>query len=393
MKNFFFICLITIPLLFVGGCKKIVNDETQGLEPGVPETAAVPLGEVAKLIACLPLGSDQVREVADAVESSSGNGYDEEYRMNELFATPGSGVGELPTKAASRSYLNPIRDMIAEEVARRFATRSDESGMSPGADDYLATLAASDIQIYWPYSERWDGKTMPVISFHPGGSSEVNVGYTLDGEEVLVDEALASERPVWIINRNEDAGYETLETLRRDHPEWTEGGTITIKAPATRASDIKTLVLTSFKANRNYDSWFSGGSEFFIKTGSVKNFTASTEAELRLYKPSITDFMIVVKRSQIGETLPFGAVLVSEWTWQLDQIALMIVEDDGGTITSWKCSAVVKYNSKSYGFELEIPLYSRDDIVWRGQLSRKYIEKYSGATSPLGDVELVLELI
>ena len=70
-----------------------------------------------------------------------------------------------------------------------------------------------------------------------------------------------------------------------------------------------------------------------------------------------------------------------------------MVEDDGGSQTSWKCSAMVKYNSKSYGFDLQIPLNSRDDIVWRGQLSRRYIEKYNGLVSHFGDVDLVLALI
>ena len=125
----------------------------------------------------------------------------------------------------------------------------------------------------------------------------------------------------------------------------------------------------------------------------MENFVASTEAELRLYQPSITDFMIVVRRDQVGQELPFNAVLVSEWTNQLSNCAFMLIEDDGGTRTKWACSATVKYNSKSYGFELEIPLNSRDDIVWRGALSRSYIEKYSGTVGSFGDVDLVLELI
>ena len=120
---------------------------------------------------------------------------------------------------------------------------------------------------------------------------------------------------------------------------------------------------------------------------------ASTEAEMRLYDPSITDFMIVVRRKQVGKELPFNAILVSEWSDQLSSCALMMVEDDGGTRTTWKCSAMVKIESKSYGFELEIPLYSRDDIVWRGSLTRNYIERNSGKSVRFGDVDLVLELI
>ena len=130
-----------------------------------------------------------------------------------------------------------------------------------------------------------------------------------------------------------------------------------------------------------------------MKCGAIEDFNASTEAELRLYTPSITDFLIVVRRKDVGKELTFNAVLVSEWTGMLDNCAFMMVEDDGGTQTSWKCSAMVKYNSRSYGFEIEIPLRSRDDIIWRGALTRSYIEKYNGVTGHFGDVDLVLELI
>ena len=51
------------------------------------------------------------------------------------------------------------------------------------------------------------------------------------------------------------------------------------------------------------------------------------------------------------------------------------------------------YNSRSYGFEIEIPLRARDDIIWRGALTRTYIERNNGVTGHFGDVELVLELI
>ena len=221
-------------------------------------------------------------------------------------------------------------------------------------------------------------------------------------EEVVVDEETARERPVWVINRNRDAEYQTLEMRRREDPDWGQGGgSILVRPKAGSASaptraggeDFKTLVLRSFKANRQFDTWFCGGSEVWVKCGAVEDFCATTEAELRLYEPSITDFLIVVRRKQVGKVLDFNAVLVSEWTGMLDNCAFMMTEDDGGTMTTWKCSAVVKYNSRSYGFEIEIPLRARDDIIWRGALTRTYIERNNGVTGHFGDVELVLELI
>ena len=252
---------------------------------------------------------------------------------------------------------------------------------------------------------------MPIITFDPEDGSDVNIGYRLidngDGfrqvEEVIVDEAMAEEYPVWVVNRNSDAGYSSLEMLRREDPNWGEGGGDIIVNPkgvaGTRTvegragAQFKTLILKDFTMKRNYDSWFAGASEFFVKVGSVEDFTASTEAELRLYSPSVTDFMIVVKRSQIGQPLPFNAVLVTEWSDQMTHCAFMITEDDGGTITTWDCTALVRVASKSYGVEIKIPFNSRDDVVWRGQLASSWLEKNSNQVAHFGDVDLTFELV
>ena len=352
------------------------------------------LDEVARLLAAVPVGASQVAEVRDAVSSSTGNGYDEEYPMRLVFEAPGTGVGSEPATRAE-AYPEPLRDLLAAEIRRQYGTRARD------AEAFLDALSESDVQIYWPFSEAFEGNETPIITFDPGGQETKNVGWIRqeDGtvEEVIVDEDLAQEHPVWVINRNRDAEYRSLEMLRREDPEWGQGGSILVRprASATRAEDrdFKTLVLRSFQANRQFDTWFAGGSEVWVKCGAVEDFYATTEAELRLYSPSITDFLIVVRRKQVGEVLDFNAVLVSEWTGMLDNCAFMMVEDDGGTMTTWKCSAMVKYNSRSYGFEIEIPLRARDDIIWRGALTRTYIERNNGLTGHFGDVDLVLELI
>ena len=369
------------------GCEKI---ETVGGPSTASEEAPsyVALEDVAKIFAGLPIGVEQMGEVHDAALSSAANGYDEEYRMLDLFASPGAGVGDGPSKAAG-GYARPLRDLLMEAVRTKAGAE--------GGKEWLDSLSVSDVQIYWPFSESWDGHSLPVVTFDPGDFATSNVGYALkaDGsvEKVLVDEAMARERPVWVVNRNTDADYKSLELRRREDPSWGSGGGDILVRTKTADDSFKSLILRSFTAKRQYDNWFAGASEFFVKLGSVEDFTASTEAELRLYQPSVTDFMIVVRRGQVGKEIPFNAVLVSEWTEQLESCAFMVIEDDGGTVTTWKCAAVVKYSSRSYGFEIEIPVNSRDDIVWRGALSRRYIERYSGTVGHFGDVDLVLELI
>ena len=379
--------LALVPALWAG-CNKL--DSADAETPVPEETAAfVSLPEVARLLSAVSLEAEHLEEVHRAALVSAGNGYDEEYRMKDLFAAPGTGVGEEVSTKVADTWRHPLRDALREAFLSTKA--SDGEGSA-----WLDSLALSDVQIYWPGSDDWDGSTLPVITYDPGEGATRNEGFAVqpDGtvKKVMVDEQMVLERPVWVINRNSDAEYKSLELLRREDPSWgSGGGDILVKSGED--TELKSLVLRSLKARRQFDSWFAGASEFFVKIGAIENFVASTEAELRLYDPTITDFMIVVRRKQMGEEVPFNAVLVSEWSRQLTSCALMIIEDDGGTRNTWKCSAVVKVESKSYGVELELPLYSRDDIVWRGSLSRRYLEKYSGMARQYGDVDLVMELM
>lgn len=356
-------------------------------QPVLVESSVNPyytLKDVAKLLATVPLGTEQMTEVHDAAAASVANGYDEEYLMRDIFACPGAGVGDGPGTRASKVYTTPLRDLLRQAA---LATKAGDD-----AEALLDSLAVSDIQIYWPYSENWDGKTLPIVTYDPGNADDTfNVGWLSSGEQVLVDEELATERPVWVVSNNSDAGYTSLEMLRRQDPTWGEGGGNIVIKP--RAAEMKTLVLRSFTSHRQFDNWFAGASEFFVKAGSVKSMVFASDDSLLEYRPEVTDFMIVVRRKQVDKELPFNAVIASEWVKSLTGIGFMIIEDDGGTITNWKCEAVGKYNSKSYGVEISIPVNSRDDIVWRGSLTRSYIEKFSGKPAGFGEVELVLELI
>ena len=212
-------------------------------------------------------------------------------------------------------------------------------------------------------------------------------------DSVIVTEQVARERPVWVINRNDDAAFTPFELFEENT------GTKASKDKDKGQGDSKEYILSirDFKMLRNYDSWFGGASEFFIKTGAVDGFKATKDEDLKNYSPSLTDLMVVIKRSQLNRKVPFNALLLTNFTEQMEKIAFMVIEDDGGTTTNWKCSAVVKCNSKQYGFELNIPYKDKDDIVWRGQLTRNYFDdvfaKGGGTlTGRFGDVEITFAL-
>ncbi|MBR0110403.1 MAG: hypothetical protein IJM05_07395 [Bacteroidales bacterium] len=337
------------------------------------DSSGFDLSSLARMFAALPIGLDQMEEVKDAASASIGNGYDEEYTMKQLIEAPGCGVGDNPTKAGN--YTRPLRDMIAEYLA------TETKAGAKDVEEYLNALSQSDLQLYWPYSEDWDGEELPIITFDPGYGSDYNYGYKLGRDSngfsvvdsVYVDEQIAREHPVWVINTNDDAGFTPLDL-------YTEA------AQSSTKSGPRKLFLRSFTMLRHYDSWFRGGSEFFVKCGAVNGFHATTEAEMRLYYPSVTDFMVVVKRKQLGEEVPYNGIIMTDFTNQLENLAFLITEDDGGTQTSWKCSATVKVKSKSYGFECDIPYNEKDDIVWRGQLSASFFQEADYVSGRFGDV-------
>ncbi|MBP5218011.1 MAG: hypothetical protein J6Z47_03575 [Bacteroidales bacterium] len=347
----------------------------------VPEAQLVSVTpeSVAEMLSKLPVSLAQVREVRNAVGRSSANGYDEEYPFSNLILSPGSGVGDDRLRTRAEEYSQPLRDLISL-YSDLPETRS--SG-------FLEALSASGLQIYWPYSEDWDGVTLPVITYCSDGQGEKATAFkrerlpegTWTVTEITVDEGYARTHPVWVVNVNEDSGYLT--------PQLAEKMGLVPGEDATRASaDFKTLRLKTFKAHRNYDNWLQGGSEFFVKCGSLKAFTADVVSDLRLYSPQITDMMINVKRKQVGENLTFNTILASEWSPQLEECAFLMIEDDGGKRTTWKAEGSVKIKSKAYGFDVEFPLNKNDDIVWRGKLSQNYFTRYSGEAGRFGDVSL-----
>ena len=385
------------------------------VEPQSPESG-FSLEEFAGILSALPMDRSHLGEVFDAVCASSENGYDEEYMLADLVGSPGAGVGDgvFRSKAAPR-YDRPLRDLLSDYFEANPSAVPTKAG-DPEA--CLRMLMESDMQIYWPYSEDWDGETFPIITFDPGDGSEYNYGYqavrgedgSVEIQSVYVDEQVAMSRPVWVINNNDDSHLVPVQSAFLDSaaalgadassPEMQALTPVVRTATADAAASVQgsdgdvpgeRLYIRSLKMLRNYDSWFGGASEFVIKCGAVDGFRATSEEDLSKYRPSVTDCVVVVKRRQLGMSVPLGILLLTDYTPQMENIAFLVTEDDGGKVENWKCEATVKWQSKSYGFTLNIPYRDRDDIVWRGQLSRSFFERGSIVTDRFGDVEITFE--
>ena len=237
-------------------CEIVDNDLDKNAKDS-EDVSEIQLKDVASVLVDVPLQNSHLVEVYEAVKSSTENGYDEEYTLKNLFENPGAGVGGTATKAKLET---PLKDLIAQHLKEGGLTKVT-GAMDP--ETFMQILTSSDIQIYWPYSDRWDGKTLPIITFDPENGEESNVGYELleneDGSrsvrELTVDEEMAKQRPVWVVNRNSDAGFTPLTVVSDS------------SAPRTKGDfSGRSLILKEILANRNYDNWFAGASEFFVLT-------------------------------------------------------------------------------------------------------------------------------
>ena len=341
------------------------------------------------------IDSEVLDEVHSAVTESYECGYDEEYLFSNVVNCPGRGTGFRSVKAEGGYGEGALFRSLVSTLDGRTGFPGVHVKSAGTGKAFLDSLASSDIQIYWPYSENWDGASLPVVTFDHGLDKDWNYGFILrkdaSGEKVvsrvLVDEAYAKEHPVWVVNLNKDRSYVPLKPSRYVPKD--DGGNLQTKTGET----IYSLMLRSFTALKNYDCWLAGASEYFIKVGAVENFTASTEAEMELFSPTITDFYIVVRRGEVGEPKEVNTIMVSDWTLQMSSIAFMIIEDDGGKQTSWDTEIIVKVNSKSYGITMSIPLNTKDDIVWRGSLSSRYLFATDASHSKFNDVLLDIEIV
>ena len=244
---------------------------------------------------------------------------------------------------------------------------------------------------------------MPLVTFDPGYGASDNYAWEIAWEDgsykamrqVYVDEAVAASRPVWVINSNDDSGFTPLELFSRagiSPKNSPKKGLFDWDDDPDPETPRRNLFIKDFTMLRNYDSWFAGASEFFIQTGSVTADYGESEVNPGSFNPEITQLMIVVKRRQVGQKIPYEAMLLSNFPDELSEIALLITESDGGTRTTWKASAKVMIKSKSYGVDMEFPLYSNDDMVWRGPLSMDYLRKLGSDEGRFGDVRITFKV-
>ena len=198
---------ITVLSLGLYACSS--SDEPMALQSS-PQTSDNNVSEdsenIARLMASIPLNKGIMNEVFSATQNGLENGIEESYYFADMLS-------ESSAKSASRVSSTSQESILGREL--RSLLNKSRSGNQVDID----LLQNGDYQIYWPYSEDWDGKTQPIITFVPKDENQLwNYGYrqTDDGiETIIVDEEFMESNPVWIINKA-DLSYDELPNFNNN---------------------------------------------------------------------------------------------------------------------------------------------------------------------------------
>ena len=153
MKRTIFYALIASLSLCLFACSN--TDEpmtTQSTSDGSDKIVYDDSKAIADLMTSIPLTEEIVNEVFSAVTNGIENGIEESYYFADVLSES--------AKSATRSTNSESK--LGAEIRRILNTTPSNSNI----DNDI--LEFGDYQIYWPYSEDWDGKTKPVITFCSG---------------------------------------------------------------------------------------------------------------------------------------------------------------------------------------------------------------------------------
>ncbi|MDE5585068.1 MAG: hypothetical protein K2I92_01865 [Muribaculaceae bacterium] len=329
----------------------------------------------------------EAKRIHMAVKRSLSMGLDEIYYLKEY--------------ASLSPSSNKVFQEEPSEVSRKFRLDFQKSNLEYNSENSTQTTQQAvnlfnheRLEIYWPYSDNWDGVTTPVVAYAPKSLSALHtIGYiyTKMGvpTQVRVDEAYCQQHPVWLITESETP-YSLLPNFAKGETVSSDGiyyspcsgssFSPTVPIDSIRMTDITTIItlrLGTVRSEKNHDSWIAGGSEYLFSFASLDNANLRNEADTVNCSRTICKTKISFTRKEIDKktTKELKSVVVSDWQKNLDNIAMTLVEEDpgGSKKEPYEAKLTVTYKGQTYGFDISIPRTNLDDHLAERIYSRRFI--------------------
>lgn len=385
MKNFRSIILAMLCIAFAS-CEK---QQDNVLDNKIQTEKTSTEYEYSKVIRKMNLTPDMCKEIHNYVNQSIAFGLDEEVRFIEVLNT------NETSKVLTRTNDEP------SSFSESFMLATAKTRSNANSENFI-DLENSEVQIYWPYSEYWDGVTPPTITYAPEDiNQDWNYGYITrtneDGstyeEQVIVNDAYALENPVWIINSNETP-YNELPCFTNgensknsimfangnpqenteESKENTSFVSVTPHLPYP-TNCVYSVYLESLSCTKQYDNIFRGGPEFIIQLGQSDDYVID-EHNLTSLNMAVSLVRVNLTRSEVNVGAPkyVYAIINSDWLPEENDAAFMIHEKDPyGKQTNWVASLSITWEGKVYGASVSIPYGTKDTMIYKNRYTRDFI--------------------
>lgn len=359
MKNKLQILVCFVMLAFTYSCKEeVATIEKQTYTKDEIELVSK-LKETSLTLCNIVNSPEVVTEVNSIVKINIDYGRDEEARFRDLIGAEKSVFFDETTKQKSPALNRVLRSKVASIY------------------EYLVN---NDIQIYWPYSENWDGISTPLITYAPFDENQTTVyAYKANAngliDSVLIDENYAKNNPVWIINQNETS-YKELPAFSKK--QYVKNGVLFLspKANSKRVkyaaptalndpNSIYNISLGKVKATEQWDTWMAGGSEFrFRMVGAIPSGTTGVISDY-----SVGVIAVEFTRKEIGKkvTKDINSLINIDWAPDETFNGFAVWEEDGGPSTQ-KVEFNVGYKDIKVGATFNIG--NVDDLIYQIGLER-----------------------
>ena len=147
--NVFKLCVAAVFCFMVASCSN-EDLENVSVPDGMPRTKSVEntveLSTVAQLLASIEIDQAVMNEVKAGVERSRKYGLDEEYRFTDMLKP-----------SLSKIQRSSESSVLLQKMADVFNAQQEQLKLGVSSFDFFNCLSDNDIQIYWPFSEKWDG--------------------------------------------------------------------------------------------------------------------------------------------------------------------------------------------------------------------------------------------
>lgn len=349
MKNS--IWAVLVPMFALIACKKNENATSLQHEENVVLINDCK-DEVAIRLLSASLKDDFIDAMFEEATISLGLGLEESIYLDKVFKTTIS-KGANTTSRLIRERLNTSHVCLKSE------------------DD---NIIFNGLEIYWPYSSRWDKISHPVIVINKGGNEQYLVddktyAYRIQPdnniEKIIIDEAYAMENPVWVIN-DSDVPLNDIENLC--NKEYTKTSYIPRNAlQNTKASsNICELVANTIKSTKQHDDWLNGGSEYiihwFFPYGSKQDeLKVNTTAQIKISRDEISK----------GKTRTINFVGNFDWAKEQRYNKIKVIEFDPGKDKDIPIKLSVEIKGVKTSIETKIPTNVTDEMIMEYEIPRQ----------------------